>query len=199
MSDANAAQSSEVLSRAANSATSSAVNCAGKARSNENHALHESRANPAKVAAKSVHAVNAANAQTEVRNLARRWTPPSRTLLWPTRQQWRLQWVVHQTPARIAHAVNAEKGVENAVAAMTDAVRCVTSQVMNHARAPVTSSLPSQRLALTRTPPPTPLYKAIQTSNAHHENAAAATAMVANGVTAARALNAAKTAMNRPF
>lgn len=101
MSAANAAQSSEVtslvlisvVSNATNNAASSALNSDLKAKSSASRAhraRHARRVNQAvRALARSAHAVNGA---IEVVNNALRWTPPSKTLRWPTKPRWLRQW-----------------------------------------------------------------------------------------------------------
>lgn len=130
MSDVNAitshaAQISAVLSHAVNSAM--------KARSSVSHAHRANHVSPVKVLARSVLAVNAANAQSEAMSSDHRWMLPSKTSRWPTRPPWRQPWAVRQLiQAWRPHAANVEIGGANAVAATNAVMNHRANHVQNH-------------------------------------------------------------------
>ena len=121
-------------SRAANNAQTnamiSAVNKEMKARSSASHAH---RASHVKALARSAHAVNVANAQSEAMSSARQWMPLSKTSHWPTRPRWLRPWAAQLlTLARKHHAESAENGVANAVAATNAVMNHRANHVQNH-------------------------------------------------------------------
>ena len=110
---------SRVKSNVSGNAMSSAVNNEAKARSSASHAH---RVNHVKVAAKSAHAVSAANAMSETVSSAHRWTPRSRILPWLTRPLWPRPWAARPPTLRqMPRAVN----VVSAVAATTNVLHHV--------------------------------------------------------------------------
>lgn len=134
----NAAQTSAVTSNAQNNAATCAVNNDLKARSSASHAHRVSRVNRAKAAGQSAHAVSAANAASEAAISARQWTPPSKTLPWPTKPPWLRPWAAQlPTQAKKRHAVNAKIVVQGAVVEANAA--------MNHAASAKTLQMPRQR------------------------------------------------------
>lgn len=138
----NAAQTSAVTSNAASNAVNNVATCAVnndlKARSSASHAHRVSRVNRAKAAGQSAHAVSAANAASEAAISARQWTPPSKTLPWPTKPPWLQPWAAQlPTQAKKRHAANAKIVVQGAVVE--------TNAAMNHAASAKTLQMPRQR------------------------------------------------------
>ena len=162
MSAANAAPSSEAtslvlisaVSNATNNAASSVLNSDLKAKSSASSAHRARRVNQAvRALAQSAHAVNEA---IEVASNAQRWTPPSKTLPWPTKPQWLRRWAARRwaakTLAKKHRAVSAVSAQVNAVAAMTAVVNHAMSRVLSNVKTAKTSptqQLPSQPLAWT--------------------------------------------------
>lgn len=170
---------SNVPGSATSNAMSSAVNHAARARarSSASHAHHVSRV---KVVVLSAHAVSAANAMNEAMSSAHRWTPLSRTLLWPTRPPWLRPWAQrHQMLARMPRAVS----VANVVVA--------TTAVLNRVKIARTSVMrpPSQQPARTRTPRRTTRYQPLKATRLTSD-VDAATAMAANAASAMRVVKA---------
>ena len=98
----------------------------------------------------------AANEAIEVASNAQRWTPPSKTLPWPTKPRWLQRWAARRwaakTLAKMHHAVSAVSAQVNVVAAMTAVVNHAMSRVLSNVKTAKTSptqQLPSQPLAWT--------------------------------------------------
>ena len=98
MSAANAALSRAaqnlVVNNAMNNAANSVENNEVRAKSSASRVRRVNHVNPVKAVAQSAHAVNVASEANEAVSSAQRWTPPSKTLPWPTKPRWLRRWAV---------------------------------------------------------------------------------------------------------
>lgn len=94
----------------------------------KSHVSRVHRANLAKAAAKSDHAVNVANAMNGAVNSASPWTAQSKTLHWPTRPPWQQPWVMRErTQRKKPRAVNVAIAVVAPTGALSHVVSARTS------------------------------------------------------------------------